>query len=73
MDLVKPTTVKVKTPLERELARLKGYGDASLMTGDVINEFHDEADFQKELSKLPPTGRSQARQKTPILTRPPLH
>ena len=44
MDLIqKPQTVKVKTALERELARLRGYGGsgATLMTGDIVAEFDE--------------------------------
>ena len=50
MDLIqKPQTVKVKTALERELARLRGYGSGgTLMTGNIVDEFGEVLDQQKE-------------------------
>ena len=40
LDLIKPHTVKVVTPLERELARLKGYGNAG---SEVVDQFYEGA------------------------------
>ena len=42
MDLLKPVTIQVKTPLEREIARLKGYGDSEVSL-DVVKDFKDKA------------------------------
>ena len=40
LDLIKPQTVKVETPLERELARLKGYGNAG-SGSEVLDQFYE--------------------------------
>lgn len=42
MELEKPATIQVKTPLEREIARLKGYNYSDLSSAppvDVVKEF----------------------------------
>ena len=44
MDIMKPQQIQVKTPLERELAKLRGYGDAKPF--DAVDEFHYQADAQ---------------------------
>lgn len=38
MEIQKPLVLKVKTPLEREIARLKGYGDAKPLE-NVVSDF----------------------------------
>ena len=49
MELKKPMSIKVKTPLERELARLKGYGNADIAApSDLVGEFNDQARLQKD-------------------------
>ena len=49
MEYKKPLTLKVRTPLEKELARLKGYNSSEVnAANDVTREFNDSARRQKD-------------------------
>ena len=67
MTVQKPATIKAKTPLERELARLKGYGDAVPLE-DVVNDFsrrieQQDADLRNKI-EMQGNGRGALTQRS---------